>query len=31
MDAFQNLSQNKEIANSSDVEDWIRAAIAYLS
>jgi Holliday junction DNA helicase RuvA len=31
MDAFQNLSQNKEIADSSDVEDWIRAAIAYLS
>ncbi|WP_071516928.1 Holliday junction branch migration protein RuvA [Geitlerinema sp. PCC 9228] len=31
MDAFQNLSQNKEVADSSDVEDWIRAAIAYLS
>ena len=31
MDAFQNLSQNREIADRSDVEAWIRAAIAYLS
>ncbi len=31
MDAFQHLSQNEEVADSSDVEAWIRAAIAYLS